>query len=341
MDTWTSASMGIPRQLVTEPDYERPMEEISFDKLNENSVILGNYENEQSDAASRESGLWTQMIPLTTIMGEIHLLNKKAVSNSGHRLQILNEVKQLSFKLDYWLSCLPEYLQNTAENLQRYAERGIGRTFAALHLGYHYHAQLLYYQFLHRAFDPGSRPDLSGFEDRSGSALAYKYAARCKKHASELSELMWTTNTTPSLECLWPINGHLLVIASSVHLHTILFEADESLLAGARRMLEHNFMMLQQMQKYWPCLYFSTSRLSAFHRACEDSMHESFDMDDWMLHFLQEYALPVSDRFERFGRDFSSTPEAWLHAQASELHRELITGISARGELGDLLNRVS
>ncbi|KIV77631.1 hypothetical protein PV11_09419 [Exophiala sideris] len=341
MDTWTSASMGIPRQLGTEPDYETPMEEMSFDRLDQNPEISVNYEIEQGGNSPREMGLWTQMIPLTTIMGEIHILNKKAVSTSGHRLQILEEVKQLSFKLDYWLSCLPESLHNTVENLERYAKQGLGRTFAALHFGYHYHAQLLYYQFLHRASEPCSRQDSSGLDDRSGSLLAHKYAARCKKHASELSSLMWITNTTPGLECLWPINGHLLVIASSVHLHTILFEEDASLLTAARCMLEHNFMMLQQMQKYWPCLEFSTSRLNAFHRACQDSMLESFDMDDWMLNFLQEYAMPVSDRFGGFGTEFGGTPESWSPTQFSELHRELMTAVPTRGGLGDLLNRVS
>lgn len=152
---------------------------------------------------------------------------------------------------------------------------------------------------------------------------------------------MWTTNTTPGLECIWPINGHLLVIASSVLLHTILFEADDNLITEARCMLEHNFMMLQQMQKYWPCLEFSTSRLNAFHRACQHSMFESFDMDDWMLHFLQEYALPVSERFDWGDNGFSATPKAWSQPQVSDLHRELMAGNLTTGALSDLLHRLS
>ena len=307
------------------------MEEILFNHLTPEALHDEEVEATEDVFRVRESGLWSQMIPLTTIMGEIHVLNKKVVNKSGDRLSLIKEVRQLAFKLDYWLSSLPPNLLNTPENLRRYAEHGHGRTFAALHFGFHYHSQLLYYQFLQYEYRPD--PQVLPSRDRTFRDQAHKYAAKCKEHANELSNLMWKTNTTAGLECLWPINGHLLVIASSVHLHTLLFNVDEICLAEARRMLEQNFEMLLQMQKYWPSHHLSMSRLKAFHRACQESIGESFEMNQWMINFLQQYALPTSDRFQLLGEGLEglvpSTPEAWLRAQHPDLNIELLSGASA------------
>ncbi|KAI1623432.1 hypothetical protein EDD37DRAFT_658046 [Exophiala viscosa] len=299
-DAWTSTSLAIPPQLIVEPAYPPPMEEAAFTNLRSDRSP----DAPASTAHERESGLWTQMIPLTQIMAKIHTLNTKAMKDVASGAQILEEVEQLSFQLDLWRSRLPDHLESTPANLQAYADRGLGRVFAALHFGYHHHSQVLCYRFLrHAGENSHQQPFSTAFLYEH---VAQNYASRCKYHALELSKLMWKTNTTAGLECLWAINGHLLVIASSTHLHTLLFEGNEASRREAKELLEQNFKMLLQLQRYWPCLYLSMSRLKAFHRACEESMDQSFDMDQWMLHFLQQYASPAGDRFMGLGKDSES-----------------------------------
>jgi len=274
MDTWTSASVRIPRQLLADSTYPKPMEETQFE-----------------------------------IYSQVIRLNDDTVHRSQSQLQILECVNAIAQALDNWVHSLPTHLRNTPQNMRDFADRGLGRSFVALHLGYYHNSQLLYYQFLHQSISGPAHHE-----------LAYIYATRCKDHAAELSNLLWTSNSTSGLEYYLAINGHCLVIASSVHLHTLLFEIDENRISVAKSMLGQNFEMLLQLQKYWPSLEFTISRLRAFHCACQASMHATFDMDRWMLHFLQEWASPVSDGFsEAEGFPSFATPESACFDYASDL----------------------
>ena len=54
------------------------------------------------------------------------------------------------------------------------------------------------------------------------------YAAQCKAHAMAMSEVSWDINSQKGSECFWsPVNGHLLVVASSIYLHPLLFKTNE------------------------------------------------------------------------------------------------------------------
>ena len=120
----------------------------------------------------------------------------------------------------------------------------------------------------------------------------------CKANATALSKMMWALNEAPDLDCLWsPVNGHLLVIASTVHLHTMLLGTGKPEAAEAKTLLEQNFIILQQLLKYWPSVKLAFSRLHAFHNACRMSnLSKTFNMDEWMANFLNRYDLPVEDR---------------------------------------------
>ncbi|KAJ5318345.1 hypothetical protein N7476_004765 [Penicillium atrosanguineum] len=254
MDTWTSNGVGVPKQLFPPPECPRPMEEEAFERLNidELADLL-----DEHDDMERESGLWSQMVPLTDILAKVSQLNENTVACQLSRREVFDHVRDLTSRLDQWLFCLPEHLQITPDSLKRYNEKGFGRTLVALHLGYHHHSQQLYFQYL--SLVPHSPAEES---------LASMYAHRCKEHAAKLSNLMWIANTTPGLECLWGINGHLLVVASAIHLHTLLFSPVEDQVKAAKVMLEHNFELLIQMEKLWPSLKWSMSRLRAFQLAC-------------------------------------------------------------------------
>jgi alpha-L-rhamnosidase len=173
---------------------------------------------------------------------------------------------------------------------------------------------MLYYQFLNK------KPESP--EGGTDHEVAM-YAARCKAHASALSEVMWDTNSRPGMECLWsPVNGHLLVVASSVLLYTLLFDMDGNTIARAKKLLEQNFIMLLQFRKYWPLVELSMARLRAFHRACHmNSTQENFDMDRWMIYFLNRYDAHVSERYsdgvygsaaDNVGGDTAAVDNLWV-----------------------------
>jgi alpha-L-rhamnosidase len=301
MDNWSSAGAKLPKQLVADPSFPRPMEEITFEALDREAIFINDFEP-IGDAIQRSSrGMWAQMIPLTEMMSQIVDINECTVRDPISQPQGFKNVEAMGNKLDSWLLRLPRELQITPENLKRCSDVGHGRTLVALHLGFHHHAQVLYYQFL---------PQHSGTPAEKLQRV--KYATRCKEHASELSALLWLANSTSGCECLWAVTGHLLVISSSIHLHTLLFAEDEVQIDNAKTMLKQNFEMMLHLSKYWPSLDLSMSRLRAFHRACRESMHTSFAMDHWMLLFLQRYMKPVSERlqapFMNQGFDLSEWP---------------------------------
>jgi alpha-L-rhamnosidase len=77
----------------------------------------------------------------------------------------------------------------------------------------------------------------------------------------------------------------------------MLYGTDPSTLPAVRATMEHNFIMLLQLQHYWPGLKLLLSRLRAFHRAClENHPHRNFDMDQWMITFLNRYQSTVPER---------------------------------------------
>ena len=314
MDNWSAAASSIPRQLVADPSFPRPMEEIAFDQL-----IPGSRYSEQVFADGKEDplrtlSLWTQMIPLTQVICQIDALHDMTVENIKPQVDIYDTVQKIASSLDSWLFRLPEELTYTPENLDRFSRYGQGRTLIALHLGYHHHGQLLFYQFLHQNTNSPCNPK---------SAVNHAFANRCKEHAAAVTNLLWEANSTPGHECLWVVNGHLLAVSSSIHLHTLLFGNSDTKVEAVKVMLERNFEMMMDMRRYWPGLDLSISRLRAFHRQCQDNVETSFRMDHWMLIFLQKYTKPVIDK-----------TASMLHRSSNE------TAPAIRGWQAEILNSV-
>lgn len=287
MDNWSAAASSIPQQLVAELDFPRPMDEIAFEKLVPGLQHSESYPLLEDQQLHQNLGMWTHMIPLTQLIVQIDKLHEMTVRNSEPQLEIYNTVQRIASSLDSWLFRLPEQLQYTPENLERYSKLGHARTLIALHLGFHHHGQLLYYQFLHYNSETSVTPQLE---------LAYTYAGRCKQHAVGITNLLWNAYLTPGHECLWVVNGHLLAISSSIHLHTLLFGKTDAEIDAVKHMLKQNFEMMMAMRRYWPSLDLSMSRLRTFHRECQNSMDTSFTMDQWILNFLQRYTKPVIDK---------------------------------------------
>jgi alpha-L-rhamnosidase len=217
-------------------------------------------------------------------------LNYDIVHEPSLEFRIRNLVRDLARKLDHWVQSLPPTLINTSENWSSYSDCGYGRPFAVMHIIYHHTGQLLFYQFLNKCIVPD--------ENVTVDEEALGYAELCKAHATALSKLFWELNVVPDLDCLWsPVNSHLLVIASTIHLHTMLLGTGRPEAAEAKKLLEQNFVVLQELQKYWPSTELAFSRLQSFHNACQmSSISKTFNMDQWMVNFLNRYDISIEDR---------------------------------------------
>lgn len=283
IDVWSTTGVGIPAQLPRNSNVQLPMDDLVFLKLTPLDLEkdLGRIDPFPNPACS----LITQMVKLNRILAEIHELNQEAAAGRADDKHLEEAVDSLTRKLNYWLEALPHYMRDEPENLARYRSIGLGRVFVAVYCGYYHYGQLLYYQFLH--------------EESYGSVTGvHSYALRCKAHASALCEIIYASHSTPDCDVLYHMVGHILVVASTVHLHALLFSPSDEEIKMARSRLERNFQILLHLQQFWPTLQVCLLRLRVFHDACRRSIRTSFKMDRWMIRFLSEFGRPMDDRVE-------------------------------------------
>jgi hypothetical protein len=228
IDSWASAGLGLSRQFHTEGLAPRlPMDEVAF---------FGMAPGSEDDTPAYQPGIWAHMLTLVKIFGHIQDLNKVLVDNDWNEEYIESSVLVLSQQLTEFEHELPPTMVYTLENLSYQIQRGVGRTFVALHLGYHHYATLLYYQYLdqYRPNTPNRR----------------MYIQRCKFHATAFCELIRASEQLSS-EAFHNVLGHMTVVSSSVLLHTLLLGEDEEL-PMARERLESNFRFLVKLKDFWP-----------------------------------------------------------------------------------------
>ncbi|CAK7226783.1 hypothetical protein SEUCBS140593_006358, partial [Sporothrix eucalyptigena] len=302
MDVWHSGCFEYPRQLQAKTSMPLPLEEEVFENMTPADDEPSGLDGVEITDEMRQGSIMANVVRLHMTYADITQLNRILVHEPHFTFLRDREVQRLSSELRDWLRGLPAHLRNTPENLEAFAAKSRGREFAVLHIIYHHQCQLLYYQYLQWA---SSAPLEAGPVEEEIS----RRVARCKAHAEALSALMWTMNTSAGSECLWsPVNGHLLVVASSIHLHSLLFDNDcgdtddassSSRVTRIRQLLEQNFVMLLQFQKYWPTLKASLCRLAVFHRSCyRRGREQSFRMDSWMLDFLTKHNVAMEERGE-------------------------------------------
>jgi hypothetical protein len=283
VDEWSSTGVQVPKQIAVPPaDVPLPMEEMSFLQLRGHDTI-DTIETDEF-ASSSSSSLLAQMIVLNRILADVNRLNRNAV-NAGTMALAMGEVESLSRRLDDWEMQLPEFIRDNPSNLAHYAAQGLGRIYVAVYLGFYHFGQLLFYQYLH-----------SSTEEPDSTSPTHRLAQKCKDHAAKLCIITYTAHQTPGCDVLYNMVGHVLVIASTVQIHTLLFSTDEDEIAAAKQRLENNFEILMKLRGLWPSLDYCMMRLQAFHKACRNSMETSFKLDRWMLKFLSEFAKPVDDK---------------------------------------------
>lgn len=277
IDVWSSSGVRLPRLLTPKEDVPLPMDETAFLEMTRSQgfdVAIGQ---------ERKSSLLAEMVRLNRILLQINDFNIRASEQELDAESITSNVENLSKQLDVWLEELPGHIRDTRENMERYAAQGLGRVFAAIYLGYYHYGQMLFYRFLHE-------------DSQQFNTQARYYAEKCKQHSGSLCDIVYASDEVLGCDVKYNMIGHVLVIASTVQLHSLLFEADDSHVAVAKTRLEKNFCFLTRLRDLWPTLDFCMDRLMAFHQACRDSADTSFRMDRWMVRFLVEFASPVNDK---------------------------------------------
>ncbi|KAL4908645.1 hypothetical protein BDW74DRAFT_188548 [Aspergillus multicolor] len=306
MENWHAARVVIPKQLVTKLTFKSLLEGEAFRNMRPADPAEQYAETRINALGLRSSGLWTWMIPLSKFYNQVMQLNDELVENTISDNEIHQRVSEISDDIDTYLRDLPSHIQHTPENRERYSGRGLGREFTILQLNYHHQCQMLFYQFLNKK---------QGDSEERIDHEAAMYDDRCKAHAAALGEVTWNTNSRSVSQCLWsPVNGHLLVVSSSVLNYTLMFDADEASITKATKLLEQNFIMLLQLWKHW---------------SLRNSTEANFDMDRWMIYFLNRHDANVSERYDDGVHGSSSTvpnpdldltTDSWLKTVRQDHH---------------------
>lgn len=294
IDIWSSSGLRLPRQMQFSDTVPLPAEETYFVQSNATSIL---------PPPARSTGIWAEMARLARIWADIQEMNRASVEGDMAPSRLEIAVEDLAARLNVWRASLPSFLADNRQNRRHYISNGLGASFTALHLGYHYYSEILFYQFLAKA---GSRDGLS---------KARTYAQRCAQHAMAFCDVLYDCDAaTDGQECLFIMLGHMLVVTSSVYVHMLLF-ADSSAAVPAdtlRERLEHNFTILTRLQLFWKTLESSLCRLKTFHNACLQSIEGSWDMDRWMLRFILEFGMSMPEKFidggETVGREAFELP---------------------------------
>lgn len=210
---WSSADMSVAPAMAEYPP--------------ENLLLLDEEDFLALRSSPSQHGIWTQMAKTIDLFREI--LDVIIRLGSGKTLATqLPEVNRLAGRLDRWQYELPLRLKYSPENFEYFQNLGFGKTFLAMHIGYHHYRQLLYYPFL----DP-----------KNNDQLAFE----CKKHAMMVSEI-----ASQGGKLVYYIIGHILVVSSSIHLHTLLLGGGD--VDRARVYLLSNFDVLMKLKMYWPVI---------------------------------------------------------------------------------------
>ncbi|KAJ8115127.1 hypothetical protein OPT61_g3152 [Boeremia exigua] len=242
-DTWSSAIHSLPRLLKPRDTVPLPMAESQFALLDYNSPPP---QDSPMHATPHISGdpqsLLAQLIRLNLLLYDIIVLNVRVVAEQSQSASSLRLDHNLTYALDEWVNSLPKSLQYSRENVARWVKAGLGFMFIIMHINYNHAGQLLFYQYLHSAQDT----------EPKAPETVKSLAMKCKQHATNLCDLIYEAKHCQETVILYPLAAHILCLASTAQIHTLLFEVDESEICAAKIRLERNFEIISSMNEYWP-----------------------------------------------------------------------------------------
>lgn len=280
-DVWSSAANRVQRMLFPTPR-RYPMDELRFQKLRRGTV-----EDEPLMAGTNgleisKTSMLTSIIQLNDILERVISCITTSIEPDTFLLPS-ETIESLAVQLESWYDDLDPLLKDTEENLRYHAQEGQAHVYLSMFLGLYHYGQLLYYQYLH-------------VDAVTESSLSAPFAKRCKHYAASLCDLLYRAYNTPGAEVYYAMVGHVLVVASTVQIHIVMFEKDEQQIREAKYRLEKNYQILTELLCFWPTLDVSMARLQEFHNACLRMGESTFRMDVWMRRFLLEFAAPVEER---------------------------------------------
>ena len=77
------------------------------------------------------------------------------------------------------------------------------------------------------------------------------------------------THSVPDCDVRYTMVGHIMVISSTVQIHTLVLSDNEVQISAARRRLERNFEIMNELRTYWPTLDIALTRSRASIRGAE------------------------------------------------------------------------
>ncbi|KAI9488490.1 hypothetical protein BDB00DRAFT_725608, partial [Zychaea mexicana] len=261
-DRWSALGNRIPRitgfEYTTDrPAAKKPMPDIDFLQL-------------MGDEPSKEysKGIWSPNRDLHDIASNIHKHQLALLYDSASPEASFERIDQISSDLQMWQQNLPSHFKFTPQNIYLQSSLSYGAIFLGTHLSYHYNYVVLLYQFL----------SYSDAQSRS-------YAEQLEYHASHISEIVRWSNRVHNSRLLYSVVAHILVISSSVHLHTLMY-GDDKAVSRAKEDLDTNFTAIMELRRYWPAVDVSAARLRVFESACLTSSQNTWRMDRWLVKFL-------------------------------------------------------
>jgi hypothetical protein len=280
VDTWSSVALRLPKALPLRT-IPLPIAEHEFANLDPEDIPVA----PRCDTMFvPQDSMMAHSVIINMKFTRIYDINVKTVSGELQDCDLLEAVQQIWLELESWESGLSNRLRNTPENLKYWAGCGLASSFVTLHLEFSYLCLLLFYQFLYS-------------QQRHQHRLAADFARMCVDHATAICRLIHLADEISGARLLSSILAHVLTVASTVHLFTLLFSEDPGEISRARDLLGRNFSILTSLRVYWSTVDISFARFETFHRACIQLQDDDqFRLDQWMLTFMLGFATPISDQ---------------------------------------------
>ncbi|KAL4916145.1 hypothetical protein BDW62DRAFT_109510 [Aspergillus aurantiobrunneus] len=273
---WSAWDMAMePMSLPDGPDFLPKIDDATFRTA---STELLNVNHVQD--ASR-CDMWAQMARTLGIFARVNTVMRQLSRNMISFDDYCTQAAEVEASLDRWAENLPPKLTWNFDNLMLLAGRRLGQIYLAMHIGFFHFRQMLFFPFLDARAARNSGPD---------------QAFKCKDSAAAVTSILQYSKNIKHCELDYFIYGHIGVVSSCVHLHTLLFSDEYRELSMARQRLVSNFQYLMAVKSYWPIVEHYATHLRTFQNSCRDSVSDPFVLDNWMARFLIEHSSLLSER---------------------------------------------
>ncbi|KAL6238323.1 hypothetical protein BDW75DRAFT_201524 [Aspergillus navahoensis] len=273
---WSAWDMAMePLSLPDGSDFLPKIDDATFRTTNAQQLNMNHVQDEF------HCDMWAQMARTIGIFAKVNNLLRRLSRNTIFFEDYCVQAAELETSLDRWAENLPPKLTWSFENLMLLAGKRLGQIYLAMHVGFFHFKQMLFFPFLDARAVRNSKPN---------------GAIKCKDSASAVSSILQYSKDIKDCELDNFIYGHIGVVSSCVHLHTLLFSDDYRELSITRQRLVSNFQYLMALKSYWPIVEHYAIQLRTFQNSCRDSISDPFILDNWMARFLTEHSSLLSER---------------------------------------------